>query len=285
MGAAARQRLGSNTQSMAEAAIGWAGLGRKDSASTLFGAGAQSQPVGEGGSGGKTAQVGSNFRQQGVSGELVDAGYGRQIDPEQSVQSRSHIEMELVLAALSPVLLRRRAVALHLAGHRTGETLDLLVAFSQQELIVSVRGQRLLEREQVFSTIITGQRFDHGLTVGVDLGVAQASQLARIALAGHDGVDDRHTAYPGDVRQHMVNLQIHLRQSFLHVLDVHRGALHQAGAMTAQRAKGADRRIGPEGGFQQAHRVRYCNHWQSLTSDLRPGTWRTCWELTRQTRM
>ena len=124
MRAAAGQCLRGDTQSMAEAAIGGAGLGREDSASALFGAGAQSQPVGERGSGGETAQVGSNSRQQGVSGERVDAGCGRQIDPEQSVQLRSHIEMELVFAALLPVGMRRRAAAIHLAGHRIREDVE-----------------------------------------------------------------------------------------------------------------------------------------------------------------
>ncbi len=56
--------------------------------------------------------------------------------------------------------------------------------------------------------------------------VAIGRQNHRIALTGHNRTDDGHAGDAGDVCYHVVELQIHLRQRFLHVLDV-RGSLIQ----------------------------------------------------------
>ncbi|HEY1897275.1 MAG TPA: hypothetical protein VGG62_13420 [Terracidiphilus sp.] len=47
-----------------------------------------------------------------------------------------------------------------------------------------------------------------------------------IALAVYDGLRDGHAAEAGDVCQNVVNLQIHLGERLVHVLDVHRRAVH-----------------------------------------------------------
>src|SRR5437870_9280951 len=46
------------------------------------------------------------------------------------------------------------------------------------------------------------------------------SQSVRITLARHYGADDAHAGCAGDIRDHMMDLQIHLSECFLHMLDV-----------------------------------------------------------------
>ena len=53
-----------------------------------------------------------------------------------------------------------------------------------------------------------------------------------------------------------MDLQIHLRQRFLHVLHMHRSRFHQVGPMTAQRTQGADRCLRTERATQQTHRMQ-----------------------------
>jgi hypothetical protein len=70
------------------------------------------------------------------------------------------MEMEPVFAALllAWFAVRSGAARTGLARHGLREALDLLVALGQQMLAVSVGGQRLLECEQVFGSIVAGQR-------------------------------------------------------------------------------------------------------------------------------
>src|ERR1035438_5284679 len=87
-------------------------------------------------------------------------------------------------------------------------------------------------------------------------GLTLGGQLVRIALTGNDGFDDGHAAESGYIAEYVMNLQIHLGQRLVHMLHVDCGAVHQAGAVTAQGAKGADLAVGAEGGFQKPHRVK-----------------------------
>ena len=54
----------------------------------------------------------------------------------------------------------------------------------------------------------------------------------------------------------MLNLQIHLRERFLHVLHVLDCHLYQLTPMPDDGSYGAYVRFGPEGGTQQSHRVQ-----------------------------
>jgi hypothetical protein len=57
-------------------------------------------------------------------------------------------------------------------------------------------------------------------------------QHRRIALAGKDSVDDSQAGQTGDVTNHMVQLQIHLVERFLHVLNVRRCHLDKVVAVS-----------------------------------------------------
>ena len=70
--------------------------------------------------------------------------------------------------------------------------------------------------------------------IAPDMRVSQFRQLQRVALPNHDGIHDGQTRQPGDVADHMMDLHIHLRQRFLHVLDMLAGYLHQIAAVPHQ---------------------------------------------------
>lgn len=64
------------------------------------------------------------------------------------------------------------------------------------------------------------------------MSVAQRGQRLRISLAGNDGANDRHSCSAGDVCHHVMELQVHLRERLLHVLDVRGGIVQQSFALT-----------------------------------------------------
>ncbi len=64
--------------------------------------------------------------------------------------------------------------------------------------------------------------------LGKDLGVANAA---------HDCSDDLHARDAGDVGDHVVQLDVHLHERLLHVLDVRRSVVDQALAMTQEGSK------------------------------------------------
>jgi hypothetical protein len=67
-----------------------------------------------------------------------------------------------------------------------------------------------------------------------------------VAFTRQDGLHDRYPGRAGDIADHVVELQVHLIQSLLHVLHVTRRHLHQAVAVTEDRSHRTDRLLGPE---------------------------------------
>jgi len=57
--------------------------------------------------------------------------------------------------------------------------------------------------------------------------VAQLGQLHRVALAGHEGPDNSQAGHAGDVADDVLELDVHLRQGLLHVLDVLAGIRYE----------------------------------------------------------
>ena len=75
---------------------------------------------------------------------------------------------------------------------------------------------------------------------GLAARVAIGRQHVRIALAGHDRPDDAHAGRARDVRDDVMELQVHLRQRLLHVLDVGGGIVQQPLALAQIGAQGRD---------------------------------------------
>ena len=86
--------------------------------------------------------------------------------------------------------------------------------------------------------------------------VAQLGQLHRVALAGHEGPDNSQAGHAGDVADDVLELDVHLRQGLLHVLDVLAGIRYEHLALPQVAAQDAHRLVGPEGGGQEAVAVQ-----------------------------
>jgi hypothetical protein len=87
----------------------------------------------------------------------------------------------------------------------------------------------------VLLAVVADQGLADGLGRGMAARVVVAGQLVRVALAGDDGADDPHPGGAAHVRDHVVRLQVHLRQRLLQVLDVGGGMVEQPLAAGAGR--------------------------------------------------
>ena len=68
----------------------------------------------------------------------------------------------------------------------------------------------------------------------------------RVAFPCQDGPNDRQSGETGDIGDDVVQLQVHLIESLLHVRNVNRGHLHQTVPTTEDRTHRADLLIRPE---------------------------------------
>ena len=99
---------------------------------------------------------------------------------------------------------------------------DPRVALRDQTRHHPVLLARLLQREEVLDPPRADQRLGDRRLVVVTTLVPQCRQLQRVAFAVQDRGDDQHPRHAHNVRQHAVQLEIHLRQRLLHVLNVRR---------------------------------------------------------------
>ena len=107
------------------------------------------------------------------------------------------------------------------------DVLDLLVAGRYLRLINVGEFQRLCQGEDVFLPIVANQRLTHRLDSRVTPSIAMRGQHGRVVLSGDDCADNRHAGHAGDVGYDMMQLQVHLHQSLLHVLDMRRCVIQQ----------------------------------------------------------
>jgi len=107
-------------------------------------------------------------------------------------------------------------------------SLDARVAFGDFRLIKVVQLNSLRESKDVLLPVVADQRLADRFDGGMTAWVAHGGQCRRVALSSHDRADDGHAGHAGDVGHHVMELQVHLRQSLLHVLDVGGGVVQQA---------------------------------------------------------
>jgi hypothetical protein len=81
---------------------------------------------------------------------------------------------------------------------------------------------------------------------------AMRCQNSGIALALHDRPDDGHAGDSGNIGHDMMQLQVHLRQCLLHVLDVCRRIIQQPLPLSEVGTQTGDFGLGTEAGTQQA---------------------------------
>ena len=108
----------------------------------------------------------------------------------------------------------------------------------------------------MFGAVIAAERLLDRLNIGTTSQIAQGRQHSGITFAGQDRTDDPHPGRPGDVGNDVVNLQVHLHQSLLHVLDMRCRILEQTLALTDIRSQLGDPTLGPKAGAQQTIRMK-----------------------------
>ena len=118
-----------------------------------------------------------------------------------------------------------------------------------------VQGERLLERKQMLGAVAAGERLCDRLGAGVATVMAQARQRVRVALAGKDGADDAQAGGTSDVGDDVVELNIHLCQRLLHVLDVRSCVFQKTLALTHVGSQLRNLSFGPKTGPQQSKRM------------------------------
>src|SRR5262245_4821663 len=125
--------------------------------------------------------------------------------------------MPLVWSLLSPFWRLRIAIG----GLQIGQlTLDFLIDFCDESLVVPIARQRLPERENVLDPIIAFQRLGHGVLTALHTGMTQLREFDGISLTSENRIEDTKSAETSDVAQNPMHLQIHLIQGLLHMHHV-----------------------------------------------------------------
>src|SRR6516225_917606 len=84
------------------------------------------------------------------------------------------------------------------------------------------------------------ERFSNGFGVDFNPWIPQLGELCAIPLASQDGVYNSKASQPGNITDDMVDLQVHLGQSLVHVLHVLTSSDDQFVTMPQHGPHGAD---------------------------------------------
>jgi len=155
----------------------------------------------------------------------VDLG---EVHAEDRVQRPPHLKCRPIrLAGLVPgggQLFGRRDSTLLQPGQ---DRLDLPVAGGHLGLVDVIQLEGLGQGEDVLLPVVADQRLAHRLDRGMAPHVAVGGQDGWVALACDDRPDDAHARHARDVGHDVMQLQVHLGQRLLHVLDVRRRVVQQ----------------------------------------------------------
>jgi len=79
--------------------------------------------------------------------------------------------------------------------------------------------------------------------------------LFRVALTRQHSLDNRYSRRPGNIADDVMQLDVHLIERFLHVLNVDRCHLHETLAMSPKGPESTDGLRGAVGGAEKAYRM------------------------------
>ena len=108
------------------------------------------------------------------------------------------------------------------------DNLDPQIALHDLGVVGVVKLQRLPESKHVLLTPVSGQRGSDLLLRGMAAPITMGGQHGRISFTRNHGADDPHPGLAGHVGHHVMELDVHLHQRLLHMLDVRRTVVQQA---------------------------------------------------------
>jgi hypothetical protein len=111
--------------------------------------------------------------------------------------------------------------------------------------------ERLSKGEDVFAAVVAVESLADGLDGRVAAPIAMLGQGLGISNPVDDIAHDLHPGQTRDVRDHVVELDVHEHERLLHVLDVRGGVLDDALSMTKQRTQSSDALTRSKTGAQQ----------------------------------
>jgi len=259
---AVQQALGGHTQRGGGAVLALEGAAADDLTAGLVVVGAHAQPGSKVLDGRPGAHVHADFAEQLVGDEDVDTIDLGQVHAGHLVEIQAEVEGRRIAAGFAGGALggwqgSSRQVNLGRKGGVAFFDFDIAGLELLPEKVVRFQG--LLEGKDMLGPISALERLgDVVLAVGA-VGIAMCRQLVWVTLAGDDVAQDEQPRHAGDVADDVGQLEIHLLQRLLHVLNLTGAALDQVVAMARQGAQGADVFGGTKGCLKQAVGVQLLN--------------------------
>ena len=222
--------------------------GAKDFAAADAVVGAESEPGAEAlgrGKGLEDLRSGAEFAHEGGNGGDRNAIDGGEVD---LVKAQGFLENEVAVAGFVAGGgfggFEVGGGGLAFGGDGLEGFLDFEVEVGDllEEALVGLMG--LAQDEEVFAFVVALEGLDDFFpgcaAAGMAAGMAEGGELGGVALAFEDGFDDGGAAEAVEVAEHMVEVEVHLGEGFLHELDLARGVGDEVGAVAQQGAQGED---------------------------------------------
>src|SRR5271165_244328 len=143
-------------------------------------------------------------------------------------------------------------------------------------LIGVIEFQALPHHEQQLLAPRSFQTAGDLLVTGANARVLMSRQSLGVTFSPDNVSQDGHSSRTTDVADHVGQLDIHLRQRLLQVLDTHPRCRHQILSLPQITAQHTNLFGWPECLVQKPKVCSFCSHWHSCTSVLRPGRVLVC---------
>ena len=228
---------------------------REDFAAGNLGARAQPEPGGEVLGALEAGQVGADFRHHFQCRRRIDAVDAGQIDAAHPEEVGPDIEFRGIPGPRAASILARVADGFRLQRGQHG--FELLIALGQPSAIGIVEGHGLLQGKQMLVAPVAAQGLGNLRLARPDAHVLHLGELGAVPFARNDGAHDLLPGLADDVGNHVGQLDIHLRQGLLHVLDMARLVGKQHVPLPRHGAQGADGVLRSESAREQpeAHQL------------------------------
>ena len=100
------------------------------------------------------------------------------------------------------------------------DALNVLITGRDVLMRTIIQREGLGEREDLFRPVISLQRFGHGVRTGCDARVPILRSGMRVALSSDDRAENAHPRHACHITHHVVQVEMHLIQRLLHVLNM-----------------------------------------------------------------